>query len=75
MGYFNHQTDPPKFGKTALELLSEKTFDPPSLASAYGFQVACGSVGAFAQVAKNWMYKRPMISGNLLNTCILLSLY
>lgn len=54
---------PPKFGKTALELLDQKTVDPPSLGSAYGFQLGCGLMAAGAHFTKNWIYRRPWIAG------------
>lgn len=75
MGYFNQNPLPPKFGKTPLELLSEKTVDPPSLASAWGFQTGMGLLGAGCHLCKNWIYRRPFISGNLLITIFSLEMF
>lgn len=63
LAYNPKDVAPPKFGKTALELLDEKTVDPPSLGSEYGFQLGCGLMGAGAHVTKNWIYRRPFIAG------------
>lgn len=54
---------PPKFGKTPLELLSDQTVDPPSLSSAYGWQVGCGFLGSLCQYMTNWVYRRPRWAG------------
>lgn len=66
MGFLSYDPKdipPPKFGKTAYELLTDPVSDPPSLASAYGFQFAAGLVGSLAHLVKNWTYRRPLIAG------------
>lgn len=66
MGIF--QYDPkdipaPKFGKTPLELLSDKSVDPPSLSSKYGWHFGCGVMAATMQFMTNWAYHRPRWAG------------
>lgn len=66
MGLFSYDPKdipPPKFGKTALELLSDKTTDPHSLSSKYGWQVGIGFLASLAQYMHNWAYNRPAYAG------------
>lgn len=64
LGHDPKDVPPPKFGKAPMELLTDKTVDPPSLGSTYGFQTAMGMLGAGAHGTTNWVYKRPAIAGN-----------
>lgn len=65
LSYDPKDIPPPKFGKTALELLTDPVADPPSLASAYGIQFAGGLIGASVQLIRNWTYRRPLIAGKI----------
>lgn len=65
LSYDPKDIPPPKFGKTALELLTDPVADPPSLASAYGIQFAGGLIGAGVQLIRNWTYRRPLIAGKI----------
>lgn len=63
LSYDPKDIPPPKFGKTALELLNDPVADPPSLSSAYGFQFASGVIGGCVQLVTNWTYRRPLFAG------------
>lgn len=66
MGFLSYDPKdipPPRFGKSAYELLTDPAGDPPSLASGYGIQFAVGLTGAAVQLLTNWTYRRPLISG------------
>lgn len=77
MGLFQYDPKdipPPKFGKSPLELLTDKTVDPPSLSSEYGWPVGCGFLASVCQYMTNWAYRRPRWAGKycqfILNVCV-----
>lgn len=70
MGLFQYDPKdipPPKFGKSPYELLTDKTVDPPSLSSKYGWQFGCGSLASLCQFMTNWAYRRPRYAGKSCN--------